>query len=264
MNPTLTGFQDDFVRALNGVAPEDPRVAALAAQPGFGVYRNTVFKGCIDALRANFPTVARLVGTDWFRSAALIHAQATPPDDARLLLYGAKFPAFLAGFEPARELPWLADVARLDRFWVEAHIAPDEPVLTAAVVAGLAPEDFTQCVLKPHASARWAWFGAHPVYTIWRSNREDVALPEPLAWHGEGALLLRAGATVTWRPLSEGACALLDACSAGRELGEAMQNALEAEPALDLATLFSGLFADGAFSAVVSSGDVKQSETNGA
>lgn len=264
MNPTLADFQDDFVRALNGAAAQDPRVAALAAQPGFAVYRNTVFKGCVDALRANFPTVERLVGVDWFRSAALIYAQATPPDDARLLLYGASFPTFLAGFEPARELPWLADVARLDRFWLEAHIAPDEPALTAAEVAGHTPEAFTQLVLKLHASARWGWFGAHPVYTIWRTNREAVALPEELAWRGEGALLLRAGARVTWRALGAGACALLDACAAGRELGVATLNALEAEPALDLAALFSELFADGVFSSAIASGNARQSEINGA
>jgi hypothetical protein len=260
MNPTLAGFQDEFVSALYGAPAEDPRVAALSRQPGFAVYRNTVFKGCVDALRANFPTVERLVGMGWFRSAALIYAQAIPPEDARLLLYGATFPAFLAAFEPARELPWLADVARLDRWWVEAHIAPDEPVLSAAEVARYSPEEFTRRVLKPHASARWAWFGAHPVYTIWRANREAVALPEPLVWRSEGALLLRAGANVTWRELGPGACALLDACAAGREVGGATLEALEAEPAVDLATLFSELFAEGAFGAAVSTGDGKQSE----
>jgi hypothetical protein len=260
MNPTLAGFQDDFVSALYGAPAEDPRVAALSPQPGFAVYRNTVFKGGVDALRANFPTVERLVGMDWFRSAALVYAQATPPEDARLLLYGATFPAFLAAFEPARELPWLADVAQLDRWWVEAHIAPDEPVLPAAEVARHSPEDFTQMVLKPHVSARWAWFGTHPVYTIWRANREAVALPDALAWRGEGALLLRTGASVTWRELGAGACALLDACAAGREVGEATLEALEAEPEVDLATLFSGLFAEGAFGAAISTVDGKQSE----
>ena len=28
----------------------------------FAVYRNTVLKGCIDALQANYPTVGQLVG----------------------------------------------------------------------------------------------------------------------------------------------------------------------------------------------------------
>ncbi|WP_042337402.1 HvfC/BufC N-terminal domain-containing protein [Paraburkholderia ferrariae] len=272
MKPTLAAFQDAFVRALHGAAANDPRVAAFAAQPGFAVYRNTVFKGCVDALRANFPTVERLVGVDWFRSAALIYAQDEPPEDARLLLYGTSFPAFLAGFEPARELPWLADVARLDRFWTEAHVAADDTVLGAAGMASLSPEDFMRTVLRPHASARWAWFDQHPVYTIWSANREAVALPEALAWHGEGALLSRAGGAVTWRALGKGGYALLDACAAGRAMEEATACALEAEPDLDLGALFAGLFADGAFGAAQFPDDTaaptplprKQSKTDGA
>ncbi|WP_322011836.1 DNA-binding domain-containing protein [Paraburkholderia sp. J12] len=272
MKPTLAAFQNEFVRALHGAVANDSRVAALAAQPGFAVYRNTVFKGCVDALRANFPTVERLVGSDWFRSAARIYAQDEPPEDARLLLYGSGFPVFLAGFEPARELPWLADVARLDRFWTEAHAAADDTVLGAATMAAFSPEDFMRTVLRPHASARWTWFGTHPVYTIWRANREEVALPEDLAWHGEGALLSRAGGSVTWRALGEGGCALLDACAAGRAMEEAMACALEADPDLDLGVLFAGLFADGAFGAAQFPADAadpasparKQSKTAGA
>ena len=46
-------------------APTDDGLAhGLAAQPAFAVYRNTVMKGCVDALEANFPTVARLVGEE--------------------------------------------------------------------------------------------------------------------------------------------------------------------------------------------------------
>jgi hypothetical protein len=55
----------------------DPNHAADAAAR-FKVYRNTVLKGCVDALAANFPTVLRLVGEDWFRAAALIHVCAEP------------------------------------------------------------------------------------------------------------------------------------------------------------------------------------------
>jgi hypothetical protein len=250
MNGSLTAFQNGFVRALYGMPFSGAsEMAALVAQPGFAVYRNTVFKGCVDALQANFPTVERLVGVEWFRSAAVIYAQATPPDDARLVYYGATFPSFLEAFEPARELTWLGGVARLDRLWVEAHVAADEAPLDAADVARLSPEDFTHTVLRPQASARWAWFDAQPVYAIWRANREAVELPEALDWQGEGALLLRAGGRVTWRALGKGGCALLDACAQGREMGEAIEHALAAEPDLDLASLMAGLFADGAFGA---------------
>jgi hypothetical protein len=251
MNTSLKAFQEGFVRALYGAPADDPCAAAVAAQPGFAVYRNTVIKGCIDALQANFPTVQQLVGVDWFRAAAAIYAQATPPEDARLLLYGATFPAFLGAFEPARELTYLADVARLDRMWIESHIASDEIALTAAEVTRLSLESFMRAVLRPHASARWAWFDAQPVYTIWRTNREGVALSSAFDWRGEGGLLLRSGGCVTWRSLSEGGCALLDACAEGVTLDECFERALAIEAGLDLASLMATLFADGAFSAAI-------------
>ena len=70
----LTTFQDGFAAALlppPGAAPAHPAwLDALLAQPGFAVYRNTVLKGCIDALQASYPTVCALVGEEWFRAAA--------------------------------------------------------------------------------------------------------------------------------------------------------------------------------------------------
>lgn len=263
MTTSLAAFQQGFVRALYGAPADDSRAAAVAAQPGFAVYRNTVIKSCVDALQANFPTVQRLVGADWFREAAAIYARSAPPEDARLLFYGATFPAFLEAFEPASKLAYLSGVARLDRLWIEAHVASDDIALTAAEVASLSPERFMCSVLRPHASARWAWFNAQPVYTIWRTNREDVSLPEVLDWHADGALLLRTGGSVTWRALGKGGCALLDACAAGAALGETFECALGVEADLDLARLMAALFADGAFSAVATRIDSSHCKLHG-
>ena len=85
----LAAFQDAFAKSL--FAPEHaahPLVSSIAQQPAFAVYRNTVLKGCVDALEANFPAVLRLVGADWFRSATLDFVRLHPPVDARLLAYG--------------------------------------------------------------------------------------------------------------------------------------------------------------------------------
>ena len=49
----LSTFQDGFSAALLGPATDAPWLSALESQPGFAVYRNTVLKGCIDALQAN-------------------------------------------------------------------------------------------------------------------------------------------------------------------------------------------------------------------
>lgn len=241
-------FERDFLAALWSDAPQDD---ALSAQPGFAIYRNTVRKGCIDALEANFPAVARLVGRDWFRAAAACHVKASPPDDPRLLRYGRDFPAFLAGFGPAAAMPYLPAVALLDRDWTEAHMAADAPVLAPAALAGVPPGDLATLRLRPHPAARWRWFEAGPVYSIWSANRSGdaraLAALADLPWRGEGALLLRPAQAVAWQPLDAAGCAFLDACRRGLSLGEAATAALAAHAAADVAALLARLLQAGAF-----------------
>ena len=245
----LARFQDAFAHAL--LAPDaepDAEVAALAAQPAFSVYRNTVMKGCIDALQANYPAVARLVGDEWFRAAASIHVRAALPIDPTLMRYGAAFAEFLAGFEPAAELSYLPGVAQLDRYWVEAHAAADDEVLDPATLAGLAPDTLAAARLHPHAAARWAWFADAPVYSIWSRNRVDGAPDDTPDWRPEGALLVRPRDVVQWIAIDAAGCAFLEACAAGHTLAAAAAAALAAQSDVDLARLMSTLLAAGAFS----------------
>jgi Putative DNA-binding domain len=248
---SLEAFQEDFARAL--LASEaDPdagsSVAALARQPGFAVYRNTVLKGCIDALQANYPAVARLVGEQWFRAAATVYARANLPAQAMLLHYGEGFAQFLAAFEPAAQLPYLPGVARLDRFWTEAHMARDETPVDPNALAVFDAAQMQGVVLRPHATARWAWFDRQPIYTIWQRNRAAGPIDETeIEWRGEGALLVRPRDAVQWVGIDAAGCAFLDACAAGCALAEAGAAALAASTDADLTALGAQLFAIGAF-----------------
>jgi hypothetical protein len=248
----LQRFQDGFARALlvAELQPDDhaPEIARLVAQPAFAVYRNTVMKGCIDALQANYPSVARLVGEEWFRAAAAIFVRAHLPAHPTLAVYGEGFADFLAGFEPAAELPYLPGVARLDRFWTEAHTAPDEVPIEAAAVARLGPEALARTVLRPHASARWSWFDAQPIATLWRRNRyPDQSDQAEIDWHAEGGLVVRPAAAVENVALDAAGCAFLDACASGGTLADAAAAALAEDAAADLARLMARLLEAGAF-----------------
>ena len=250
MTQALATFQSAFASAL--LHPGNPAAQAvetLTTQPAFAVYRNTVIKGCIDALEANFPSVARLVGQDWFRAAAAVYVAARPPTDGRMLRYGEGFANFLDQFEPARELPYLADVARLDRCWTEAHMAADASAADASFLATLASEALGKTVLTPHPAARWHWFATQPVYSLWHHNRETPlqhGSMDEIRWQGEGALLTRPHDAVLWCAASQADCAFLDACATGQPLGHAAAAALHTDPALDLADLLARLLRAGA------------------
>jgi hypothetical protein len=105
----------------------------------FGVYRNNVLSGLIEALQESFPAVRRLVGEECFRAMARLYAILSPPRSAVMLQYGADFPAFIAGFEPTAALPYLPEVARIERAWLEAYHAMEAVQLDPATLATVAP-----------------------------------------------------------------------------------------------------------------------------
>jgi hypothetical protein len=246
----LGDYHRAFTRALlaDGPLSAAPSIARLVEQPGFAVYRNTVLKGCIDALQANFPAVARLVGVEWFRAAAAVYARQHLPRVPTLLTYGESFPAFLAQFEPAAELPYLADVARVDRLWIEAHVAADDDVLPPAALAHLAPHDMARIGLRLHPATRWFWSGECPVATLWQRNRDAVAADgDAIEWRAEGVLLTRPGGAVLQEQLPEEGAALLTAFARDASIEEAVTAALAVNPAADLAALINQLLQAGAF-----------------
>lgn len=254
----LGRFQDDFALALMAAhgAPSPPSMTAIRVQPGFAVYRNTVMKACVDALQANYPAVAKLVGDVWFRAAAAVYTQTAPPANPVLLHYGESFPAFLATFEPAIELPYLPGVARLDRLWTEVHTAADQAPLNPAALAGLPATALATCVLHPHAAARWVWFAGAPVYSIWAHNRSSETTDEQVwepQWKAQGALLTRPNGAVDAIELDAPGYVFLQSCAANQPLAQAAAAALAVDGGADLQTLTARLLCAGAFAGLTRS-----------
>lgn len=245
---TLQEFQRAFAAALLGRTTDLPDwIGELASQPAFAVYRNGVMKSAIDALQANYPAIVRLVGEEWFRAAAAEFLLQEPPTSPMLVDYGSRFADFLRTFEPAIELPYLPDVARLDRYWSEAHVASSVDALDGATVAHMEAEALATSLLVPHPAARWQWFDAMPIYTLWHRNRTGRSIEDDLEWQGEGVLMSRPTSAVVWHPLDRAGCAFLDACRTGSTVAQAAHAALDADPDADLGALMRDLISCGAF-----------------
>lgn len=246
----LLDFQDAFVSALAGspLALSPWLASREAGEAGLSVYRNTVAKGCVDALAANFPTVLSMVGEDWFRAAAALFAREAPPTHAALLDYGQDFPSWLERFPPAGDLPYLAGIAHLDRLWTEALFAAEAPPLPGDAFAALAPDVLAQARVSLHPSVRFAAFdaGLPSLWVAARAGAEDLELGDT----PEGLLLARPGAAVTRRVVSPADIAFLAACRAGLSLAQAVGRAAEVQPEADVQTLFAALIADGVFGAL--------------
>ncbi|MCI1679570.1 MAG: DNA-binding domain-containing protein [Ewingella americana] len=247
MSSELARYHQAFIRALYDESSSE--LAHLQQQPGFMVYRNSVLKGCIDALQANFPSVASLTGEDFFREMARQYALVEPPSEGMLIRYGEFFPAFIATYLPAAELDYLADVARLDWLWLEVFCAESAACLAVQALAELPSERVGEQVLALRDAVRWHWHPSLPVFTLWHFNRYHTAPPENIQWQGEGALLVMRQQCIEAEPISRGGAAFLAACRDGASLNAASERALRAEPTFDIGPFFTRLLHLGVFAA---------------
>ena len=179
-------MQPDFAAALldpDRPAPEGViRPDGTQATKRFDVYRNNVVTSLIDALGAGFPAVHALVGEDFFKAVAGVYVRQHPPTSPLMIFYGEAFPAFLRAFEPAQAVPYLADVAALERARREAYHAADDPIGDPSPLAELAADRLMETRFHLHASVRLV-SSPYPVFSIWRFNMTEDKTP-PAARRG--------------------------------------------------------------------------------
>ncbi len=217
-----------------------------AARKRYNVYRNNVTVSLINALAAVFPATLRISGGDFFRAMARFYVRATPPTSPLLFEYGHDFPNFIEQYEYAQSVPWLADVARIERAWLDAYHAADIQPLMPHALASIPPERLADTVLKPHPAARIVR-SRFPAVTIFTANRGDGSSSRVEVVEAEDALLTRPALDVEARRLPPGGAIFLTRLIAGESLGAAASAALSDTPSFDLAANIRGLLEAGAF-----------------
>lgn len=219
----------------------------LSPEERLAVYRNTFASNLANALRLSFPAIYRLVGAEFFESAAQIFAHERPPRSAYLDEYGAEFPAFLASFPPSALFAYLPDVARLEWAVTRALHSPDAESLDVARLAELAPSDHDRVRFAPHPSVTLVRAG-YPVDAIWRAvlAQDDAALAAiDLAAGPEWLIVQRLVTGVDVTRIDEPAWRFAADVFGGQPLGLA----LLAADGVDASTLLAQHMAAGRFTA---------------
>ena len=219
-----------------------------AADKRYNVYRNNVTVSLVNALAATFPATLRITGTDFFRAMARFHVRASPPTSPLLFEYGRDFPDFIESYEYAKSMPWLADVARIERAWLDAHHAADLEPLAPSILASIAPDRLADVVLTPHTAMQIVR-SRFPAVTIFSANRSKGPVDRIEVVGPEDALVTRPNLEVVVRRLPLGGAVFLTRLMAGVPLGVAAAAALEESPAFDLSGNIAGMLEAGAFSA---------------
>lgn len=204
----------------------------------FNVYRNNVVVGLCDALEQSFPVIRQLVGDEFFRETSRVFVREHPPTSPLLWRYGAEFPDFLRNFPPARDLPYLGDVAHLEQCLRESYHAADEQPIAPEVLADIGPDLLVSCRFRLAASAiliESAW----PIWSIWQVNR---GAEMKVTMRAEEVLVARKDYDPLPLLLPTGGAALIAALAAGYNLGDALGTLNQA---VDLAAVMTILMTSG-------------------
>jgi hypothetical protein len=242
----LRDLQRAFAGHLSGEDQQALVAEILPAVERLRIHRHHVLDSLAAALTATFPTVQAVVGAEYFRGLARAFIERSLPSQPVLAEYGAGFPAFIAGHDAAHDLPYLADVARLDWALNLAFHAPAGGRLAAADLAAL-PADRLPSLRLSLAPGTALVCSPYPLDRIWAAAQPGAAAdPVDLAAGGVHLLVLRRPDDAAFVSLSAGEAAFVAGLGEGLSVEEATG---QAEPGFALSACFARLLGLGVFAA---------------
>lgn len=223
----MADWQHHFASALTATDAPMPTGFVVASGQDvtarWQVYRNNVMASLIAALADTFPVTQALVGEDFFHSMARQYILAHFPRSPLLVEYGEEFADFIADFTSVAQLPYLADLARLEWLRVAVYHAANAPGLglTALYDALSDPVALLSATVVLHPSVR-LFRSAYAVLSLWMAHQQDSEQIEVTLAQPENILLLRYQSDVVCCRLSVADWQFVAAIARGLTLGEAM------------------------------------------
>jgi hypothetical protein len=198
----------------------------------------------VEALGKNYPAVKAHCGVTRFTDAALLYLGEHPPRSKMMFELGGNFAAWLDGFAPAKaQMPWLADLAKLERAWLDAYHAADAEPLDPALFSAIAPDALgnVRFVKHPATAIICSEFSIHAMLEAGRNS-----MPAPEHSGPQNVLITRPQFAVEITLLPKGSALFFEHICSGGTLGEAAEAAFAQHSDFDLSVSLGLLFQSGA------------------
>ena len=223
MNP-LARVQDDFqafmLRSDTAIESHVIGTQRVSIATRLAIYGDGYASRLIEALEANYPVLAKLLGSEDFSTLATAYVRAHDSQYRSVRYYGAELADFLASRSEYLRAPVLAELARWEWAMTEAFDAADATPIDVGALTRVAPERWAELHFEFHPSVRrLALFWNVP--QTWKALTNDAARPEqsvqatPAQW-----LLWRRDLQTFFRSLQLPEVAALDAALDRRSFGE--------------------------------------------
>lgn len=175
--PKLRDIQEQFARHLGGL-PTNPNIVdqvrfnQLENQQRLQVYKNNFRLSLTNSLAAVYPVIEKLVGKQFFNYACHEFINSYPSRHGNLHQYGNEFADFLSEFDPARSLPYLADMARFEWAYHEVFHEASAGRFDTQALQQVPEQQYSNLVFYLHPASRLL-ASRYPLTRIWQANQAD-------------------------------------------------------------------------------------------
>ena len=252
-NNSLAVLQKCFADALLNVDLTEQTLAVFAASTSplearLAFYRGNQTSIWTGALASAYPVLLELVGTEFFEQMARAYGHAFPSQLGDLNQFGADLAAFLADAPVNKDYPYFVDVAKLEWRVHRAYYAEDAEILTLPSLITGAAEKLNDARLIWHPTAQLLESPSASV-SVWLSHQDEnhENAQFDLSERNYG-LITRHLWQVSVLALSEADFCVLQALTQGKNLGAALELALDSDVDFDVAGALNIWFSAGAFS----------------
>lgn len=184
----------------------------FSARDRLGIYANAYFYRLLDIFKEEFSCTYTVLGDVNFHNLITGYLIEYPPSEPSVLYAGRHLPHYLERVSgPARaaaaHMPFLADLARLERACIEVFHGVDAEAIEQTSLCGLTPESWPVLRVRLHPAAQ--------IFDIeWRIDALMAAIKEDRQWEpperaSATILVWRKDSRIHYRPLEPGERAAL-------------------------------------------------------
>ena len=187
--PSLAELQQSLREAFTGTDPavwaahphivDEPPISRAAR---VAIYANGYFWRLLESVSDDYEATGKsitwLKDYETFSDLVRAYFEAHPSQSPDIMVAGRAFPEFVESLDLCRQSPWLGELARFERSYLEAFFAGQSRALPPERLQILAGEEGTQVRLKLAPSLRLVE-SSWPILGLWRRRLGSMRLYFP-------------------------------------------------------------------------------------
>jgi hypothetical protein len=185
----------------------------VSVETRLGIYHHAYRARLVEALCANYPVLAHLLGAEAFAQLGAEYIDRYDSSSFSVRHYGHALSTLV-------KTPFLADLARWEWTIADVFDAADAEPVRVPALAAIAPDEWGELRFAFHPSTRHLALASNAVQ-VWKAVTANAQSPtpstdvEPTTW-----LLWRRDVRTLFRSLSTAEAQMIDGAIAGRPFGE--------------------------------------------